>query len=194
MCSTGSVSASSPRLPPRSPRNSSGPWRKCWPPPLLSSICPLAYCTALALPCGSSTPLHGTISSAMVRGSICTDWSNLVHLTRFDPSNTAVFVTYSPLPSQLPAEARIQRGYQRISSFQGRRSKAGAEGGQYAGVLGQLMERGQLSLDLIKANITELMAGGVDTVCVCVYCMRMCLCFFSFGIHVCNVTSDPSSL
>jgi hypothetical protein len=28
------------------------------------------------------------------------------------------------------------------------------------------MEKGQLSLDLIKANVTELMAGGVDTVCV----------------------------
>uniref|UniRef100_A0A667XX50 steroid 11beta-monooxygenase n=1 Tax=Myripristis murdjan TaxID=586833 RepID=A0A667XX50_9TELE len=64
------------------------------------------------------------------------------------------------------AEARIQRGYQRISSSQGGRSKAGAEGGQYTGVLGQLMERGQLSLDLIKANITELMAGGVDTTAV----------------------------
>lgn len=36
--------------------------------------------------------------------------------------------------------------------------------GHYSGVLGQLMEKGQLSLDLIKANITELMAGGVDTV------------------------------
>lgn len=37
------------------------------------------------------------------------------------------------------------------------------------------MEKGQLSLDLIKANITELMAGGVDTVrvLVCV-CANMC--------------------
>lgn len=36
------------------------------------------------------------------------------------------------------------------------------------------MEKGQLSLELIKANITELMAGGVDTVRVCV-CMCMCV-------------------
>ncbi|XP_042278764.1 cytochrome P450 11B, mitochondrial [Thunnus maccoyii] len=64
------------------------------------------------------------------------------------------------------AEARIQRGYQRLSSSQGRGSEDGAAGGQYPGVLGQLMEKGQLSLDLIKANITELMAGGVDTTAV----------------------------
>ncbi|XP_075897058.1 cytochrome P450 11C1 [Nelusetta ayraudi] len=61
------------------------------------------------------------------------------------------------------AEERIQRGYQRLASPQG----GGPEvGGRYPGVLGQLMEKGQLSLDLIKANITELMAGGVDTTAV----------------------------
>uniref|UniRef100_A0A3Q3X072 steroid 11beta-monooxygenase n=1 Tax=Mola mola TaxID=94237 RepID=A0A3Q3X072_MOLML len=64
------------------------------------------------------------------------------------------------------AEERIQRGYQRLSNSQGRGSEAGATGGQYTGVLGQLMEKGQLSLDLIKANITELMAGSVDTTAV----------------------------
>ncbi|KAK5599884.1 hypothetical protein CRENBAI_014483 [Crenichthys baileyi] len=64
------------------------------------------------------------------------------------------------------AEARIQRAYQRLSSSQSRRSVTGTAGGQYTGVLGQLMEKGQLSLDLIKANITELMAGGVDTTAV----------------------------
>uniref|UniRef100_A0A7N6AKY0 steroid 11beta-monooxygenase n=1 Tax=Anabas testudineus TaxID=64144 RepID=A0A7N6AKY0_ANATE len=64
------------------------------------------------------------------------------------------------------AEARIQRWYQRLSSSQGRGSEAGASGGQYSGVLGQLMEKGQLSLDLIKANVTEMMAGGVDTTAV----------------------------
>jgi len=37
------------------------------------------------------------------------------------------------------------------------------------------MEKGQLSLDLIKANITELMAGGVDTVCVCVCVSSWCV-------------------
>ncbi|XP_054478455.1 cytochrome P450 11B, mitochondrial [Anoplopoma fimbria] len=63
------------------------------------------------------------------------------------------------------AEARIQKGYQRLSSSQARGSE-GAAGGQYTGVLGQLMEKGQLSLDLIKANVTELMAGGVDTTAV----------------------------
>lgn len=68
----------------------------------------------------------------------------------------------------LQAQARIQRAYQRLSSSQARRSATGAAEGQYTGVLGQLMEKGQLSLDLIKANVTELMAGGVDTVCVCV--------------------------
>lgn len=67
----------------------------------------------------------------------------------------------------LPADARIQRGYQRLSSSKGQGSKAPAAGDHYSGVLGQLMEKGQLSLDLIKANITELMAGGVDTVRVC---------------------------
>ncbi|XP_059196044.1 cytochrome P450 11B, mitochondrial [Centropristis striata] len=64
------------------------------------------------------------------------------------------------------AEARIQKGYQRLTSSKTRESKAGAAGGQYTGVLGQLMEKGQLSLDLIKANITELMAGGVETTAV----------------------------
>ncbi|XP_028983999.1 cytochrome P450 11B, mitochondrial [Betta splendens] len=61
------------------------------------------------------------------------------------------------------ADARIQRGYQRLSSPPDRGSEAGS---QFNGVLGQLMEKGQLSLDLIKANITELMAGGVDTTAV----------------------------
>uniref|UniRef100_A0A3Q3MZ02 steroid 11beta-monooxygenase n=2 Tax=Mastacembelus armatus TaxID=205130 RepID=A0A3Q3MZ02_9TELE len=60
------------------------------------------------------------------------------------------------------ADARIQRGYQRL----GQGSEAGAARGHYTGVLGQLLEKGQLSLDLIKANITELMAGGVDTTAV----------------------------
>ncbi|CAL8359833.1 unnamed protein product [Arctogadus glacialis] len=64
------------------------------------------------------------------------------------------------------AEARIQKGCQRLSSPNGGSSKVGAAGGQYTGVLGQLMEKGQLSLDLIKANVTELMAGGVDTTAV----------------------------
>ncbi|XP_063344602.1 cytochrome P450 11B, mitochondrial [Pelmatolapia mariae] len=64
------------------------------------------------------------------------------------------------------AEARIQRGYQRLSTSLGRASPAETAGGQYTGVLGQLMEKGQLSLDLIKANMTELMAGGVDTTAV----------------------------
>ncbi|XP_072535276.1 cytochrome P450 11C1 [Salminus brasiliensis] len=67
------------------------------------------------------------------------------------------------------AEARIQRGYQRLQA----QSQVGYAGrpvegsvGQFPGVLGQLMERGQLPLELIRANITELMAGGVDTTAV----------------------------
>ncbi|XP_059402973.1 cytochrome P450 11B, mitochondrial [Carassius carassius] len=59
------------------------------------------------------------------------------------------------------AEARIQRGYQRLQTAVG-----GASDGRFLGVLGQLMEAGQLSSELIKANITELMAGGVDTTAV----------------------------
>ncbi|CAJ1062358.1 b-hydroxylase [Xyrichtys novacula] len=64
------------------------------------------------------------------------------------------------------AEARIQRGYQRLSSSKRKGPEAGAAEGQFTGVLGQLLEKGQLSLDLIKANITELMAGGVDTTAI----------------------------
>ncbi|KAJ8392795.1 hypothetical protein AAFF_G00069990 [Aldrovandia affinis] len=66
------------------------------------------------------------------------------------------------------AEARIQKGYQQLKS----RQQAGSNGQSpstqenYSGVLGQLMEKGQLSLELIKANITELMAGAVDTTAV----------------------------
>uniref|UniRef100_G3PCU7 steroid 11beta-monooxygenase n=1 Tax=Gasterosteus aculeatus aculeatus TaxID=481459 RepID=G3PCU7_GASAC len=56
-------------------------------------------------------------------------------------------------------------GIPALSSSRARGSEAAA-GGQYTGVLGQLMEKGQLSLDLIKANVTELMAGGVDTTAV----------------------------
>ncbi|XP_073702972.1 cytochrome P450 11C1 [Garra rufa] len=59
------------------------------------------------------------------------------------------------------AETRIQRGYQRLQAKGG-----GASDGRFMGVLAQLMEKGQLSLELIKANITELMAGGVDTTAV----------------------------
>ncbi|XP_020492800.3 cytochrome P450 11C1 [Labrus bergylta] len=64
------------------------------------------------------------------------------------------------------ADARIKRGYQKLSSTQRKGSEAGAVEGHYTGVLGQLLEKGQLSSDLIKANITELMAGGVDTTAV----------------------------
>ncbi|KAM9724550.1 cytochrome P450 11C1 [Menidia menidia] len=62
------------------------------------------------------------------------------------------------------AEARIQKAYQRLTSSPG--PKAVAAGDQYTGVLGQLMEKGKLSSDVIKANVTELMAGGVDTTAV----------------------------
>ncbi|XP_051575648.1 cytochrome P450 11B, mitochondrial [Myxocyprinus asiaticus] len=65
------------------------------------------------------------------------------------------------------AEARIQRGYQRLQTrAAGSGGAAGGAEGQFSGVLGELMEAGQLSLELIRANITELMAGGVDTTAV----------------------------
>nr|XP_061814193.1 cytochrome P450 11B, mitochondrial-like isoform X2 [Nerophis lumbriciformis] len=60
------------------------------------------------------------------------------------------------------AESSIQRGFRRLSS----EMAAGTKTDQYSGVLGQLLEKGQLSQDLIKANITELMAGAVDTTAV----------------------------
>lgn len=93
-----------------------------------------------------------------------------VDLTLFDQYISPSLLSSNPILSSclvyVQADARIQRGYQRLSSSQGRGSEAGGAGSRYNGVLGQLMEKGQLSLDLIKANITELMAGGVDTVCI----------------------------
>ncbi|XP_065126653.1 cytochrome P450 11C1 [Paramisgurnus dabryanus] len=62
------------------------------------------------------------------------------------------------------AETRIQRGYQRLQTRVS--GTAGGSEGKFLGVLGQLIEAGQLSLELIRANITELMAGGVDTTAV----------------------------
>ncbi|XP_077086114.1 cytochrome P450 11C1 isoform X2 [Siphateles boraxobius] len=59
------------------------------------------------------------------------------------------------------AEARIQRGYQHLQ-----KGASGGSEGRFRGVLGQLIDAGQLSLELIRANITELMAGGVDTTAV----------------------------
>lgn len=50
------------------------------------------------------------------------------------------------------------------------------------------MEKGQLSLDLIKANITELMAGGVDTVRVYVF-FGLCL-YASFKLILCHISSS----
>ncbi|XP_021322434.1 cytochrome P450 11C1 isoform X2 [Danio rerio] len=59
------------------------------------------------------------------------------------------------------AEQRIQRSYQRLQA-----RPSAAPDCSFPGVLGKLMEAGQLSLELIRANITELMAGGVDTTAV----------------------------
>lgn len=61
------------------------------------------------------------------------------------------------------AEERIQRVYERLQARGGGVEEA-ADSSQFPGVLRLLMERGQLPLELIRANITELMAGGVDTV------------------------------
>ncbi|XP_055766224.1 cytochrome P450 11B, mitochondrial [Salvelinus fontinalis] len=64
------------------------------------------------------------------------------------------------------AEKRIQRGVQRLRSTQAAGGGSGGTEGEFTGILGQLMDKGQLSLELIRANITELMAGGVDTTAV----------------------------
>ncbi|XP_062394106.1 cytochrome P450 11B, mitochondrial [Sardina pilchardus] len=68
------------------------------------------------------------------------------------------------------AQSRIKRGYEHVLSEQQRGAGGGKRAvvaqGQVGGVLGQLLEKGQLSLELIQANITELMAGGVDTTAV----------------------------
>ncbi|XP_064153213.1 cytochrome P450 11B, mitochondrial [Anguilla rostrata] len=67
------------------------------------------------------------------------------------------------------ADARIQKVYQKLQS---KHRQAGSSGHSpdnqeaFSGVLEQLIEKGQLSLELIKANITELMAGAVDTTAV----------------------------
>ncbi|MCI4373923.1 hypothetical protein PGIGA_G00000080 [Pangasianodon gigas] len=63
------------------------------------------------------------------------------------------------------AEERIQRVYERLQA-QGGSVGGAADSSQFPGVLRLLMERGQLPLELIRANITELMAGGVDTTAV----------------------------
>ncbi|XP_041963234.1 cytochrome P450 11B, mitochondrial [Alosa sapidissima] len=65
------------------------------------------------------------------------------------------------------AQSRIKKGYERVLLEQrGMCKRAEVGQGQLGGVLGQLLEKGQLSLELIQANITELMAGGVDTTAV----------------------------
>lgn len=158
--------ASFPRLPQWKHRSSFGLWSKCWQRHPLSSTCPLACCSVLALPCGHSMPVHGTTSSAMVGGRD-REWYSIL-------CRSPVYLTHHcPCTGFLPAEARIQRGCQRLSPSQRRGSEAAT--GQYSGVLGQLLEKGQLSLDLIKANITELMAGGVDTV-------RVDVCFLTASV------------
>ncbi|KAJ1195356.1 hypothetical protein NDU88_004636 [Pleurodeles waltl] len=53
------------------------------------------------------------------------------------------------------AEKCIQNIYQEFCLGQERK---------YCGIMAELLLQGELSLDSIKANITELMAGGVDTV------------------------------
>ncbi|KTG40178.1 hypothetical protein cypCar_00038981 [Cyprinus carpio] len=68
---------------------------------------------------------------------------------------------FSSSPSEEAERFIWARGYQRLQTAVG-----GASDGRFQGVLGQLMEAGQLSSELIKANITELMAGGVDTTAV----------------------------
>ncbi|XP_060776877.1 cytochrome P450 11B, mitochondrial isoform X2 [Neoarius graeffei] len=63
------------------------------------------------------------------------------------------------------AEERIRRVYEGLQA-QGSSVDRAVDGLKFPGVLRLLMEKGQLPLDLIRANITELMAGGVDTTAV----------------------------
>ncbi|XP_057691333.1 cytochrome P450 11B, mitochondrial isoform X2 [Corythoichthys intestinalis] len=60
------------------------------------------------------------------------------------------------------AESRIKTAFQRMSS----RPTSCSHKGEFSGVLGQLLEKGQLSHEAITANIIELMAGGVDTTAI----------------------------
>uniref|UniRef100_A0A8C7CSZ0 Cytochrome P450 11B, mitochondrial-like n=1 Tax=Oncorhynchus kisutch TaxID=8019 RepID=A0A8C7CSZ0_ONCKI len=90
-------------------------------------------------------------------------------------TNTTLLLSLNPSPSSfsqpLFLSKRIQRGVQRLCSTQAAGGGSGGAEGEFTGILGQLMDKGQLSLELIRANITELMAGGVDTVSACVVCV-----------------------
>lgn len=141
---------------------------------------------------------HGRKSYELLLDSLCTNNGpsglhfEFIYLSNqyISPSLLPSYLTLSYCLVHLQADARIQKWYQRLSSSQGWGSEAGAPGGQYNGVLGQLMEKGQLSLDLIKANITELMAGGVDTVCTSVgVCLHFCVCTW---VCVCERMSPTS--
>ncbi|XP_061876173.1 cytochrome P450 11B, mitochondrial-like, partial [Colius striatus] len=53
------------------------------------------------------------------------------------------------------------RSIQRLCQEVGR-----GRGGGYGGIMAELLLRGQLPLDAVKANVTEFTAGGVDTTAV----------------------------
>ena len=55
------------------------------------------------------------------------------------------------------ADRCIQNSYKQLRQETGRH-------GKYPGVLGSLLMLDKLSIEDIKASVTELMAGGVDTV------------------------------
>lgn len=61
------------------------------------------------------------------------------------------------LGSSLPADKCIQNIYQEFCLGKPRK---------YSGIMAELLVQAELPLDSIKANVTELTAGGVDTVSV----------------------------
>ncbi|XP_058877316.1 cytochrome P450 11B, mitochondrial-like isoform X3 [Acipenser ruthenus] len=62
------------------------------------------------------------------------------------------------------ADERVQSVYRKLRSDV--TAGGGASDRKYPGVLAELLLKGELPLERIRANITELMAGGVDTFCL----------------------------
>ncbi|XP_058877315.1 cytochrome P450 11B, mitochondrial-like isoform X2 [Acipenser ruthenus] len=62
------------------------------------------------------------------------------------------------------ADERVQSVYRKLRSDV--TAGGGASDRKYPGVLAELLLKGELPLERIRANITELMAGGVDTTAV----------------------------
>ncbi|XP_041094881.1 cytochrome P450 11B, mitochondrial-like [Polyodon spathula] len=92
----------------------------------------------------------------------CLGWRSPVRVQAI-PLLTRTGAPRGAVELQNPDE-RVQSGYRKL------RSDVTAGGGaldrKYPGVLAELLLKGELPLERIRANITELMAGGVDTTAV----------------------------